>query len=160
MSRVFTLRPANPIRLLSTMFYRWQKQHQAFWKAATALALFNYWAAVTAWTGQGGLSLSLPLCLSLIYCLLRAASLSLSGHCLLRLELGKLTIAFACCLSHCCCLFFVEYCLLQIAYSLCLSAWILLVADCCSLTMNPNESDGYKDKLERWDMGVLSSTIY
>jgi hypothetical protein len=28
------------------------------------------------------------------------------------------------------------------------------------LTMNPNESDGYQDKLERWDMGVLSSTIY
>jgi hypothetical protein len=28
------------------------------------------------------------------------------------------------------------------------------------LTMNPNESDGYKDKLERWDMGVLSNTIY
>jgi hypothetical protein len=124
------------------MFYRWQKQHQAFWKAATALALFNNWAA-----GQGGLSLSLPLCLSLIYCLLRVASLSLSGHCLLRLELGKLT-TFACCLSHCCCSFLAEYCLLQIAYSLCLSAWILLVADCCSLTMNPNESDGYQDKLE------------
>jgi hypothetical protein len=36
----------------------------------------------------------------------------------------------------------------------------LLVADCCSLIMNPNESDGYQDKLKRWDMGVLSSTIY
>lgn len=129
MSRVFTLGPANPIRLLSTMFYRWQKQHQVFWKAATTLALFNYWAAATAWTGQGGLSLSLPLCLSLIYCLLRAASLSAAIVCcgsnwasspLLLLAVSHIAAAYfllniACCRLLTLSVSLHEYCLLQIA---------------------------------------------
>jgi hypothetical protein len=60
--------------------------------------------------------------------------LSLSCHSLLRLELGKLAIAFVCCLSHCCCSFLAEYCFLQIAYSLCMNI------ACCKLLLIDHES--------------------
>jgi hypothetical protein len=115
MSWVFTLGPTNPRRLLSTMFYRWQKRHQAFWKAATALALFNYWATAAAWIRQGGLSLSSSLPLFLIYCLLRAASLSLSA-------------AIACCGSN-----WASLPLLLLAASHIAAAHLLLNIACCRL---------------------------
>jgi hypothetical protein len=88
-------------------------------------------------SGGGGLnwarwSFTLFLFASLIYCLLRAASLSLSGHRLLRLELGKLAIVFACCLSHCCCSFFAADYLLSL--SLCMNI------ACCRLLLIDHES--------------------
>jgi hypothetical protein len=116
MSRVFTLGPTNPIRLLSTMFYRWQKQHQAFWKAATALALFNYWAAAATWTGQGGLSLYLPLCLS--HLLLAGSNWASSPLLLLavsHIAAVHFLLNIACCRLLTLSVSLHEYCLLQIA---------------------------------------------
>jgi hypothetical protein len=93
--------------------------------------LFNDWAAVAALTGQGGLSLSLSLYLSLIYCLLRAASLSLSAAIvcrgsnwasspLLLLVVSHIVAAhfllnIACCRLLTLSVSLHEYCLLQIA---------------------------------------------
>jgi hypothetical protein len=111
--------------------------------APSVLEGSNGFGALQLLGGSDGLnwarwSLTLSSSLPLSHLLLAACclSLSLNGHCLLRLELGKLTIAFACYLSHCCCLFLAEYCLLQIAYSLSLYMNIA----CCRLLLIDHES--------------------